>query len=400
MDLFELLDVGIVLSHEICNLPATSVHSHLSCMFESSNCNPHNYSPSGIKELFLVREPLSRAISVYYFWGELFKLRASKRQMHGRQMLGDEGNTTAYVDVVIDSDDDFDYAEESQASSSTFFRRQLNLLGQTGSTSPIDGRMFKYHGDENTVPPLDLAMKFALSLPYRAGMPGPSYSWSAFADNVVDALEIIRSDRMVSLVIEKLDESLVAQSSHPKYSQWPEVAVAQLTKQLTSHKEFQIYEAAVEKLASRMEAMKKAGIDLDARIALLRSLRIRVTEICSNKERMNVYRQMLQDQGFTQHPARNKLRDVSNDLANEGHLFSFNKEILGSFDVCGGCEAHALMHSLPNRTSSHPEESPDLSSLFTTLSLKDVLLKEPRLTSENANFRRCPTLADFASTAS
>ena len=104
--------------------------------------------------------------------------------------------------------DDTDFPSNTTSTSSSY-RRQLNLLGQIGSTEPIDGRMFKYHGDENTVPPMDLAMKFAKSLPYRAGMPGPSYSWSAFADNVVDALEIIRSDRMLSLVIEKLDESLV-----------------------------------------------------------------------------------------------------------------------------------------------------------------------------------------------
>ena len=70
-----------------------------------------------------------------------------------------------------------------------------------------------------------------------------------------------------------------AQSSHPKHSQWPEAAVAQLTKHLTSHKEFLIYEAAAEKLASRMDAMKEGGIDVEARIALLRSLRIRVTEV-------------------------------------------------------------------------------------------------------------------------
>ena len=70
-----------------------------------------------------------------------------------------------------------------------------------------------------------------------------------------------------------------AQSSHPKYSQWPEPAIAELSKQLTSHKEFQIYEAAVEKLASRMDVMKKSGIDVDARVALLRSLRVRVTEV-------------------------------------------------------------------------------------------------------------------------
>ena len=239
-NIFDSLDVGIILSHEICNLPATATHSYLPCMFTSSNCNPRNYAASSeIKELFLVREPLSRAVSVYYFWGELFKLRATKhRRVHGREMLGEEANATAYIDVVIDSgyhiqyihtyiyicrqrnnkpciDDDFDFAEEAlfpSSSSSSSFRRQLDLLGQTGSTSPIDGRMFKYHGDENTVPPSDLAMKFASSPPYRAGMPGPSYSWSAFADNVVDALEIIRSDRMVSLVIEQLDESLVVRA--------------------------------------------------------------------------------------------------------------------------------------------------------------------------------------------
>ena len=73
-----------------------------------------------------------------------------------------------------------------------------------------------------------------------------------------------------------------AQSSHPKYSQWPEPAIAELSKQLTSHKEFQIYEAAVEKLASRIDVMKKSGIDVDARVALLRSLRVRVTEVKTN----------------------------------------------------------------------------------------------------------------------
>ena len=73
-----------------------------------------------------------------------------------------------------------------------------------------------------------------------------------------------------------------AQSSHPKYSQWPEPAIAELSKQLTSHKEFQIYEAAVEELASRIDVMKKSGIDVDARVALLRSLRVRVTEVKTN----------------------------------------------------------------------------------------------------------------------
>lgn len=88
-------------------------------------------------------------------------------------------------------------------------RRQLIRLGESEEKSPIDGRMFKYHGDETSPPPLSFATQFATSLPYRPGMPGPSFSWSAFADNPLDAVEIIQSDRMLSLVIEQLDESLV-----------------------------------------------------------------------------------------------------------------------------------------------------------------------------------------------
>ena len=102
-ELFEILDVGIVLSHEICNIPASAVRSHLPCMFKSSNCLASDRSAfRDVKELFLVREPLSRAISVYYFWGELFKLRASQRRGHGRGMLSEEGNAITYIDVIIE----------------------------------------------------------------------------------------------------------------------------------------------------------------------------------------------------------------------------------------------------------------------------------------------------------
>lgn len=82
-------------------------------------------------------------------------------------------------------------------------------------------------------------------------------------------------------------------------------------------------------------------------------------------------------------------------------LFSvcLSQEILGSFDVCGGCEAHALVYALHNRTSEGVA-SPDLSSYFSALSLKEVLLREPHLTAENANFNRCPTSTDFARTGS
>ena len=50
---------------------------------------------------------------------------------------------------------------------------------------------------------------------------------------------------------------------------------------------------------------------------------------------MEVYRKMLHEQGFPQHPSRNKLRDVSNELAEEGHLFSLNKVTCMSTDNFG-----------------------------------------------------------------
>lgn len=77
----------------------------------------------------------------------------------------------------------------------------------------IDGKMFVYHGDETTSPPRDLAMGFASKLPYRAGMPGPSFSWSAFADSLNETIQVVESDRLVTIVIERLDESLVVNNN-------------------------------------------------------------------------------------------------------------------------------------------------------------------------------------------
>jgi hypothetical protein len=45
-------------------------------------------------------------------------------------------------------------------------------------------------------------------------MPGPSYSWSAFADSAKDAVAVVQSNRMLTLVIERLDESLVVSNNH------------------------------------------------------------------------------------------------------------------------------------------------------------------------------------------
>lgn len=45
-------------------------------------------------------------------------------------------------------------------------------------------------------------------------MPGPSLSYSAFSNKLQDALEIVKSDRMATVVVERLDESLVVASHY------------------------------------------------------------------------------------------------------------------------------------------------------------------------------------------
>lgn len=92
--------------------------------------------------------------------------------------------------------------------------------------SPRKGR-FVYHGDEHTVPPLDLAIGYSSNLPYHPGMPGPSNTWSCYANSVDDAIRGLhemttsgdmREYRMAPVILERLDESLLVLSSHLDWS--------------------------------------------------------------------------------------------------------------------------------------------------------------------------------------
>ena len=114
------------------------------------------------------------------------------------------------------------------------------------STAIVKGTLFTYHGDETTAPPHEIAMAYSRRLPYIAGMPGPSYSWSAFAGSAELAIAEMKTDRIMTIVTERLDESLLvashylgwsladvvvtaprkALSSHPKHADWPAEAVA------------------------------------------------------------------------------------------------------------------------------------------------------------------------------
>ena len=97
-----------------------------------------------VRELFVVREPLARAVSIYYFWGELYKLHAARTS---RLHTDPQSDTSRRSDKI---------------------NRQQIRLGQTGSNNGVIKKnaaihgSFEYHGDETTVPPANIAMAFVI----------------------------------------------------------------------------------------------------------------------------------------------------------------------------------------------------------------------------------------------
>ena len=293
------------------------------------------------KELFVVRSPLSRAVSVYYFWGELFKLSHVVR--HGRGKDRDQN------------------------------RRRLEILHRLGQDKVdvgfVKGPLFTYHGNESTVPPKNIAMAFANRLPYIAGMPGPSYTWSAFANSQKAAEDIIRSDRIMTIVTERLDESLVvarhylnwsmadivvtkvrkALSAHPKHSEWPLEAVQRMTTKLEDSGEASIYRVSNEKLDERIAHLGQRGVNVTKEVQQLRDVRARVTTVCLSDTYLARYKSFIEKFGLPQHSSENKLRDAEDIYTEQGHAFGYNRDILYSFDVCGNCEAHSIMYDTATR---------------------------------------------------
>ena len=294
---------SISTSHQMCNLQPALIQSQLNCAFtnhtsavlkrmsQDNSKETHLLSihhrhqqvmmTSAVRELFVVREPLARAVSIYYFWGELYKLHAAR-------------NARPRPDP-----------SQSDASRPSKKTRQQIRLGQTGGSNGVIKKnsvihgSFEYHGDETTVPPANIAMAFAKQLPYSAGMPAPSYTWSSFADSVQSAVHEIQTDRIMTVVTERLDESLVvashylgwsladvvvslprkALSSHPKWQQWPSLAVEAIRTFLQKSGETLLYNEANLKLDKRIARLKEDGIDFDAELRLLQSLRSRVEKV-------------------------------------------------------------------------------------------------------------------------
>lgn len=105
--------------------------------------------------------------------------------------------------------------------------------------------------------------------------------------------------RMMTIVTERLSESLVAAShyfgwsladmvvaaarkalsSHPKHTQWPTSAVEVIEERLTHWKEFEVYDAANRKLDQRISALTAAGVNVTHELHVLKVLQSRVTEV-------------------------------------------------------------------------------------------------------------------------
>lgn len=208
------------------------------------------------------REPVDRAVSVYFFWGELRKAMMARKMEPAKGALGGQ------------------------------------LEGSTGRKR-IAGQ-FMYHGNESSPPPVEFAKRYAEGLPFSIGMPGPSYSWSVFGDTPSNAVDYLTAGGVSPMVLERLDESLVvlahhlgwsladvvvvkprkALSQHPRANQWPPEAVSVMASRLRDDGEYKFYDAANALLSARVAELRASSVDVDGEIGLLRQLRDRATKVC------------------------------------------------------------------------------------------------------------------------
>ncbi len=117
-----------------------------------------------------------------------------------------------------------------------------------------------------------------------------------------------------------------------------------------------------------------------------------------------------------------KLRDVDEKYSENGHVFLFNQELLCSFDICGGCEAHAMLlqlkPSLVAAPAAYPRKSlkryrklvarcqnrqyvqgvnktapgdSEYCGINQLLTLRDLIHSGSTLTANNVNFVKCPS---------
>ena len=398
----ELSPYHMSITHEVCNFNAAVLQKHLACAFaplspstlsslavtmmsrsilDPAKVIPPHDSPfttassSSIKEVFLVREPVARAVSGYYYIGEMIRLI---RQVHAAKNASTSADKQLRLRLGLDT------SLPSRPSTSG------------GTSGVLRTRTMWYHGNESSPPPLRLARRFARAPPYSAAGPhhahffAMSHTWSLFADNLADAVAIVaESDRLLTLVVERLDESLVvmrhflgwsladvvvsksrkALSPHPRASAWPPVAVKQLRETLTRDGEYAMYDAAQKKLDERIARLKEAGVNVEEEAQQLRELRNRVVKLCFSPPYLVLYRKHLELEGLPSHRVLgNRYRETEDQWFDEGYSFSYMSVQIFTFDVCGNCEAHGILiagmesgKSLRDFTPAQRKKYPSLS---------------------------------------
>lgn len=112
---------------------------------------------------------------------------------------------------------------------------------------------------------------------------------------------------------------------------------------------------------------------------MLVEMRNSVTQLCMQDEFLIKYRDFIDKLGFPKHPqgSSNHLRDTEDKYGSEGHSFSINREILYSYDLCGSCEAHAILFDVQ-------KNSVPVSKARKLAELTDSEREE------NVNFAKCP----------
>jgi hypothetical protein len=145
-------NADISIQHQLCNMAGAATQQALPCAFRS-----HDDLSAPIKQMTLVREPVSRAVSVYYFWGELFKLKTVKLKDGKVESINNIlffCSHFTFVQLLSLSDVVF----VSILTHSLCIQRSKHSIGQvTGGNETISNGKFDYHGDETTPPPAAIA---------------------------------------------------------------------------------------------------------------------------------------------------------------------------------------------------------------------------------------------------
>ncbi len=109
----------------------------------------------------------------------------------------------------------------------------------------------------------------------------------------------MKDNRVVPLILEQLDESLIvlmhsfgwtladivvvkprkALSQHPTYEKWPQLAIQEMNRSLHAAHEYEFYDAARQLLNEQISTLSSQGINIQDEILQLKALRERVGKV-------------------------------------------------------------------------------------------------------------------------